>query len=648
MYRRSDEPIPFRGGALALLAATAFAPLALATEDEMRVHDVQLDLDEEARDQWPEILAELAAGGAVLHCAAGAYDDALIEEWYQRAIEVFGTVEDPRGQWYVDFVEGDDVEAASQELADRTGVEGVLPVNFFEPAGDLPPTTAPALGGGQSYFWNAHVSHVPTATGSLGGHALATLRGFGSGGLTVTTAIIEVGALLPPWNATRHEDLSSANLTVVLPVAGDDYTSPAILLPNDLDHGTATLGIHCADQDVAGNPTLGAGITGATPNATVYLIPFRSVQSGSHLPAAIFTALAQTPRPDVINMSLQLLGSNLPVAADPFTATAVALAVAQGVLVVEAAGNGSVNLDTAGIPNDGALWVGALVPATGARASFSNFGSQVQVCSFGQNVTTLGYGDASVGGAQAHERYTNLYNGTSSAAAITSAMIACAIDAWRTTFSAGVPAAPLQSSPTGMATDAATMYSALREYVPVGYGGNQFIGLFPDAQSLSRRLGQVPYGFGSSQGNGCAGGVCPVVPNLRPVWFSNCAGATIWNETAIGGSLTLRMDSIPSWAGTTSYVVVSAAPAASILPGMPGPVWIDLNQILQNGPVQPTGGDCWIGCGAPVWCGFTYHTFQIPNLPSLAGQAIYFQGAAEFQPGSYVGLTNGVKVTLQL
>jgi hypothetical protein len=110
----------------------------------------------------------------------------------------------------------------------------------------------------------------------------------------------------------------------------------------------------------------------------------------------------------------------------PASFDAIATATAHGVVVVAAAGNGSVNLDDpayAGAFNRAARDSGALLVA--ARMSnieepqcFSNAGSRVDLHAWGDSVTTTGYGDLYVGALNPNDAYTSGFSGTSSASAI--------------------------------------------------------------------------------------------------------------------------------------------------------------------------------------------------------------------------------------
>lgn len=99
----------------------------------------------------------------------------------------------------------------------------------------------------------------------------------------------------------------------------------------------------------------------------------------------------------------------------------------RGIHVIEAAANGNINLDDPYFQgrfdrsrNDsGAIMVGAADPKTGRRASYSDYGSRVDVYSWGWHVTTTTYDPKNP-----TRGYTDSYGGTSSANPIVSATAA--------------------------------------------------------------------------------------------------------------------------------------------------------------------------------------------------------------------------------
>src|SRR5262249_10231679 len=90
-------------------------------------------------------------------------------------------------------------------------------------------------------------------------------------------------------------------------------------------------------------------------------------------------------------------------------------------------GNGSGSLDS-GLCHDKfnrnvrdslAIIVGGGSPTDHSRLSFSDYGSRVDVQGWGENVTTTGYGDAfKPNPDDIRQRYTHVFNGTSSATPI--------------------------------------------------------------------------------------------------------------------------------------------------------------------------------------------------------------------------------------
>jgi len=129
---------------------------------------------------------------------------------------------------------------------------------------------------------------------------------------------------------------------------------------------------------------------------------------------------------------------------------AIRRAVLQGIIVVEAAGNGAEDLDSElydhsdsafvgwqnpfrGARDSGAILVGAGAPPSGhfgpdrSRLGFSNYGSRVDCQGWGQDVASTGYGDLFGGTDQANASvaYTSQFSGTSSASPIVTGTLAC-------------------------------------------------------------------------------------------------------------------------------------------------------------------------------------------------------------------------------
>ncbi|HVZ93962.1 MAG TPA: S8 family serine peptidase [Phycisphaerales bacterium] len=277
----------------------------------------------------------------------------------------------------------------------------------------LPPT-APSFQSQQGYL-NAAV---------VGIGASAMWPTAGGTGTNVRVCDIEYS-----WNFA-HVDLPP--ITRLGPVPVDPF--------NDLNHGTAVMGVICSKNN-------NSGTTGAAYGVTPY-VAAANTASGYNVGAAITNALGTLRAGDVIIIEQQLGGPDggqyVPVEWFRPYYDAIRTAVAAGVTVVEAAGNGNQNLDGAIFQtghagfypftpeqDSGAIIVGAgAAPAAfsgsttdRSRLGFSNYGSTVDLQGWGERVTTCAYGDRySSEGVNAW--YTSGFNGTSSASPVVTSAVA--------------------------------------------------------------------------------------------------------------------------------------------------------------------------------------------------------------------------------
>jgi hypothetical protein len=301
-----------------------------------------------------------------------------------------------------DAGERDRLVAALERLA---VVESVIP----EPQPTPPPVTAD-LTGEQRYR-----TASPAGVDALGLAARA-----GGRGDRVKIVDIEYD-----WNRS-HEDLAKA-------------AAPGALIANGTpsnggfgnDHGTAVLGTLIGTAN-------GFGVTGLAPDSQIGLVNAQTTVAWA-LPDAVNVAHANMSAGDVMLVEQQVDG---PVAGDDYVAAeylpaaydAIRQATQDGIIVVEAGGNGAANLDApaygtpfpSGKADSGAIIAGAGSgdatcsspgPAN-ARMSFSSYGSRVNLQGWGMCVTTTGYGTHPASGTTADTAYTANFNGTSSAAAI--------------------------------------------------------------------------------------------------------------------------------------------------------------------------------------------------------------------------------------
>lgn len=238
------------------------------------------------------------------------------------------------------------------------------------------------------------------------------------------------------WNL-NHEDLPPA--TVMIP-SGESLAS----VPVD-DHGTEVLGTMFSLPNRWGT-------TGASYDARCLVAPDR-LDSGYGLFQQILWAASQLEAGDVILLEEQTSGpyysadgtsvGYVPIEWEPSIYNAILTAVGNGIHVVEPAGNGSQNLDdpiyAAGnfghapfLPenNSGAIMVGAGIPPTApelgpdrARSVFSNFGSRLDVQSWGHRVVTTGSGDL-YSEEGPNRSFTRFFGGTSSAGPLVASAVA--------------------------------------------------------------------------------------------------------------------------------------------------------------------------------------------------------------------------------
>ncbi|MCA8973488.1 MAG: S8 family serine peptidase, partial [Planctomycetes bacterium] len=262
------------------------------------------------------------------------------------------------------------------------------------PPGDIPPVT-PDFTSQQGY-------RGPAPTGIDGDAVMYTTGGMGAG---IKVLDIEWG-----WDLD-HEDLARLRPSSLVgpPIANSSYNN----------HGTAVGGIISADADIY-------GVTGFNPDVQ-FFVATDYPATGYSVANAIAVGLPTLGAGDVMVLEAQTttplgLGPTEWVQAD---FDAIVIATGLGVITVEAAGNGSVNLDSptlgglfnTAVRDSGAIIVGASNGSALARASFSCYGTRIDANGWGYNVVTTGYGTLFNPG-DVRQHYASGFNGTSSATPI--------------------------------------------------------------------------------------------------------------------------------------------------------------------------------------------------------------------------------------
>lgn len=302
----------------------------------------------------------------------------------------------------VDFVAVDvDSRADGEALAARLNARTEVEIAFVE-GGPTPPPAAPT-------------GTNPRATNQ--GYLDAAPKGIDARWAWVNATGQSVGFvdLEQGWTLT-HQDLSAAKITLI---SGLNHAFPG--------HGTAVLGeVAAVDNNL--------GVVGIDFAGRARVISQWRTASNYDTAAAILAASQAMAAGDVLLLEAQTTYSTtgqafVPVEVEDQVFAAIQVAVERGIIVVEAAGNGSVDLDTfrtvagkaildrnsADFRDSGAIMVGAASSSTPhRRMNFSNFGSRIDCYAWGENVETCGDG----GTGNANATYTSGFGGTSSASPI--------------------------------------------------------------------------------------------------------------------------------------------------------------------------------------------------------------------------------------
>lgn len=226
-----------------------------------------------------------------------------------------------------------------------------------------------------------------------------------------------------------HEDLPF--VTIIGPEPEDPGYGP--------DHGTAVLGEIASLND-------GVGTTGIAYESEVYFAG-AYINETYYLEEALISTLSELGEGDIVLIEQQMMAfENTPDEGyapvewyEPFY-DAIQLISGNGIIVVEAAGNGDRNLDDPmfTVDNFGHYpflpenWSEAILVGAGAvgvadiarsKLWFSNYGSRIDVQGNGEQIVTTGYGTA-FSSEGVNREYSNSFGGTSGASPIVVGAIA--------------------------------------------------------------------------------------------------------------------------------------------------------------------------------------------------------------------------------
>lgn len=257
----------------------------------------------------------------------------------------------------------------------------------------------------------------------------------GTDGSELSIVDVEQGWILD------HEDLVMSEQKILAPSDFVSFVPNAMLGGTGIDHGTAVLGILAASPNQH-------GMTGIVPRADIWVSPEIYLNAASSVTRdnlivnrfdAIMRAIRHLDHGDILVLELQTrsCGSENygPAEWDRPVFDLVEIATAEGIVVVAAAGNGGLNLDSSDCKSrfdrqqvdSGAIIVGASY-SNNARHKLptSSFGERVDVHAWGENIATLGYNYGGISPVSYDERqsYTDDFGGTSGATAIVAAAAA--------------------------------------------------------------------------------------------------------------------------------------------------------------------------------------------------------------------------------
>lgn len=286
-------------------------------------------------------------------------------------------------------------EVNEEQLVSELSRWKLVQTAYFDPPGENPSTSPDDPRMGNQGYLN------PAPDGIDAKYARGFLGGDGAGQQVID---LEKG-----WTLD-HEDLIAHGANLL-------YGS---IVDTSRPHGTSVLGVICATANKVG----GVGI--APEVASVNVVSHSGIKST--IPGAILAAIDKLPDGGVLLLEVQRLW--LPTETMLADFDMIGLAIARGVTVVEAAGNGGFDLDNfkdaegyrvlnrgdSAFRDSGAIMVAAASSTVKhERMNLSNFGSRIDCYAWGENVDCP---TSTITTPFSKMQYTRTFQGTSSAAAI--------------------------------------------------------------------------------------------------------------------------------------------------------------------------------------------------------------------------------------
>ena len=301
-------------------------------------------------------------------------------------------------------------------------------------------------------FYSGSQGHLKTpADGGAGAANLPSAWDITTGSSNIVVSVIDTGALDHADLQSRYVGGSAAasgydfislnNIAPFMPIDGDGRDS------DPTDPGNWADGTYCTAQDSNWHGSHVAGTIGATTNNSLHvagidwqgkLLTARvlgrcggfgsDIADGARWSAGLtVTGVPSNTNPArVLNLSLGGTGS-----CDAIYQNAIDEGIAQGVVIVVAAGNENTDVANSRPANcNNVITVAALDSSTGARASFSNYGEEVEIAAPGVSImSTVNSGTTTAIAEDGNPTnsigdVSKLYNGTSMATPHVSGVVA--------------------------------------------------------------------------------------------------------------------------------------------------------------------------------------------------------------------------------